>query len=72
MKIKDQLREFKDMTLDGLKAKEQEISEEIFWLKIKHRSGQLTNYASITKIKKDLARVKTFLRAKKLSETNTK
>lgn len=67
MKWREQVRELKDMSVDGLKTKEREFSEELFWLKMKHRSGQLPNFASIAKVKKNLARVKTFLHAKLLT-----
>lgn len=64
MKWKEKMQEFKDLNLEGLKAKEADLSEELFWLKIKHKSGQLSNFTSITKVKKDLARIKTFLNAR--------
>lgn len=64
MKARDQLRELKDLSVEGLKTKELEFSEELFWLKIKHRSGQLSNYSNIKKIRKNLARVQTLLHSK--------
>ena len=70
MKWKEKIQEFKDLNLEGLKAKEQDLSEELFWLRIKHKSGQLSNFTSITKAKKDLARVKTFLSEKENEQKN--
>jgi large subunit ribosomal protein L29 len=68
MKLKEQVREFSRLSITELKSKEKEFSEEIFWLKIKHRSGQLPNFASLTRTKKNLARIKTFIKAKELNE----
>ena len=58
------------MTFENLEVKEKDLKDELFWLNIKHRSGQLTNFSGIKKVKKDLARVKTFLRSKREKGAN--
>ncbi len=72
MKWKEKVSELKDMNLESLKAKDQEYSEELFWLKMKNRAGQLSNYSSIEKARKDLARVKTFIKMKEKTEKKQK
>lgn len=66
MKLKDRLRELKDLNIEALKAKEKEFSEEVFWLKLKLKSGQLNNFASVKKARKDLARIKTLIRGREI------
>ena len=58
-----ELRELND---EELKAKEEELSRELFNLRFRHASGQLENTARLAQAKKDLARVKTILREHQL------
>ncbi len=65
--------ELRDLSLEELNAKEKDLSQSLFNLKFQKATGQLGNTASIGKTKRDLARVKTFLRQKKTSaETGKK
>lgn len=54
--------ELRGLTDEELKAKEEELSRELFNLRFRHASGQLENTARLAQAKKDLARVKTILR----------
>ncbi len=53
-----------DLTFDELQAKLKEVSEELFNLGFQHSRQQLDNTARLPQAKKDLARIKTILRAK--------
>jgi len=56
---------FKDLTLDELRLKEKELREELFHLRRKNALKQLDNVRNIRTTRKDIARVLTFLKAKK-------
>jgi large subunit ribosomal protein L29 len=58
MKTKDII----DLSKDELKQKLKELKEEYFKLNLRNASGQLESPASLTKIRKDVARVNTVLR----------
>lgn len=58
--------ELRGLTDEELKAKEEELSRELFNLRFRHASGQLENTARLAQAKKDLARVKTILREHQL------
>ena len=48
--------------------KEKTLKEELFNLRFQHATGQLENVMRLPQIKRDIARVKTILKEKKLSE----
>ena len=54
--------EIKDMTVDELKSKLAEIKPELFNLRFQHAVNQLENPKRLQAVKKDIARVKTFIR----------
>ena len=56
--------DLRDLSLDELKGKERDLTEEIFNLKFQHATGQLENTMRVPQLKKDLARVKTILKQK--------
>ena len=51
-------RELRELSVDELKEKEKDLSQELFNLRFQKATGQLGNSAMIGKTKKDLARVK--------------
>jgi large subunit ribosomal protein L29 len=57
--------ELKDLTIEELLSKEKEIQETLFNLRFQHATGLLENTMRIPLTKKDLARIKTVIRAKK-------
>ena len=57
-------RELKEMSEAELRQKEKEFTEELFNLKFQHATGQLENTQRLPQVRKNLARVKTFLRQK--------
>ena len=52
----------REWTLDELKAKEREYSDQLFRLKFRFASGQTDTLAKLRVLRKDIARVKTILR----------
>lgn len=60
MKTKD----LKDLAVEELRHKETEILDEIFRLRMKRTASALENRMLIRNRRRDLARVKTFLRQK--------
>ena len=56
--------EIRDLTNEELSAKSAELRSELFNVRVKHATGQLENTAMIGKLRKDIARVETILRAK--------
>ena len=54
--------ELRDMTADQLQAKLKELKSELFNLRFQHAINQLDNPHKISDVKKDIARVKTFIR----------
>lgn len=56
--------EIRDLTLEEMKAKEGELSRELFNLRMRHRTSQLENPLKLRMLKKDIARVKTVIAQK--------
>lgn len=54
--------EIKDMTVDELNSKLAELKQELFNLRFQHAVNQLENPKRLQAVKKDIARVKTFIR----------
>ncbi|MGA7564058.1 MAG: 50S ribosomal protein L29 [Desulfobaccales bacterium] len=56
--------DLRDLSAEELEAKLKEVSEELFNLGFQHSRQQLDNTARLGQARKDLARIKTELRAK--------
>jgi large subunit ribosomal protein L29 len=57
-------REFRDLSEEELKNKEEEVKDQLFKLKFQHTLGQLENEMKLKNLKRDIARIKTILREK--------
>jgi large subunit ribosomal protein L29 len=57
--------QLRDSTLEELKDKETELSEQLFALRLQKVTGQLEKPARVRQVRKDLARVLTILREKR-------
>jgi large subunit ribosomal protein L29 len=55
----------REMSVDELKLKNDEVTKELFNLKFQLHTGRLENSAKITLARKDIARIKTILREKR-------
>lgn len=57
--------ELKDLTIDELTQKENELRKELFNLKFQQATGEIENPMRIRLLRKDIARVLTFTTEKK-------
>ncbi|MFT9469102.1 50S ribosomal protein L29 [Leuconostoc pseudomesenteroides] len=62
--------ELKELSLANLQKREAEFKEELFNLRFQLATGQLENTARIAQVRKDIARVKTVIRAQELANAN--
>ncbi len=56
----------REWTLEEMKSKEREFSDQLFRLKFQFTGGQSDTLGKIRQLRKDLARVKTLLREREL------
>jgi large subunit ribosomal protein L29 len=56
--------ELRDMDAEGLRAKEHELDDQLFRMRIQKSMGQLEAPGKIKDVRRDLARIKTILREK--------
>ncbi len=56
--------EIRELTLEELKQREEDIAEELFNLKFQLATAQLENKMRIRQVRRDLARIKTIMREK--------
>jgi len=54
--------EIRELTSDDLRAREKELDDQIFRLRIQKSMGQLEAPAKVVTLRRDLARIKTILR----------
>jgi large subunit ribosomal protein L29 len=60
------IKEIRDLSVDELQQKNRELTEEFFNLRLRHASGQLDSPASLGRIRRDIARIKTVLVEKEI------
>ena len=56
--------ELRDLSVDDLRARERQLDEELFRLRIQKATAQLDQTSKVRSTRRDLARVKTVLREK--------
>ena len=56
--------EIRDLSVDELHGREQELDDQLFRLRIQKSMGQLEAPAKVVTLRRDLARIKTILREK--------
>ena len=56
--------EIREMSVDELRGRENELDDQIFRLRIQKSMGQLEAPARVRELRKDLAKIKTILREK--------
>lgn len=61
------INEFAELTVSELEAKLRELKEEAFNLRLQQATGQLENTARIRIVRRDKARVLTYLNARRQS-----
>jgi large subunit ribosomal protein L29 len=57
-------QETRSMSMDEMKAKEKDLVQELFNLKVQNATGQLENPLRIRLLRKDIARVRTIMAEK--------
>lgn len=55
---------FKDLSIEELRMKDRELRESLFRLRFQHGIRRLDNPAQLSRVKRDIARVQTYLTAK--------
>ncbi len=63
---------FREMTRQELETQERELAEQIFRLRFQLTTGQTEGLKRLRQTKRDLARVKTFLRAQEMKAEHGK
>jgi large subunit ribosomal protein L29 len=58
------MAEFADLSVEDLRAKERDLDDQLFRLRIQKSMGQLEAPVKVRTVRRDLARVKTLLRQK--------
>ena len=66
MKAKE-IKETRNMSLEQLNGKLNDLKKDLFMLRMQHATNQLDNPMRIVAVRKDIARIKTIIREK---ETN--
>ena len=66
MKAKE-IEKVRELSIEKLEEKLQELKKDLFMLRMQHATNQLDNPLQINTVKKDIARIKTIIREK---ETN--
>ena len=56
--------EIRELTVDDLRARVQDLDDQIFRLRIQKSMGQLEAPGKVREVRRDLARIKTILREK--------
>ncbi|MGE5473528.1 MAG: 50S ribosomal protein L29 [Ignavibacteriales bacterium] len=65
-KLKDKLQEMRDMTSIELEKELSELKKELFKLRFQLATNQLDNSNKVSSVKKDIARIKTVIRAREI------
>mgnify|MGYP001165572983 CR=1 FL=1 len=61
-------KEIRSLTTDQMLEKEAEYKKELFNLRFQQATGQLENTARLTKVRKNIARIKTILSEEALKQ----
>ena len=56
--------EIRELTVDDLRAREKDLDDQLFRLRIQKSMGQLEAPAKVREVRRDLARIKTILKEK--------
>ena len=60
--------EIKDLSMEEMLRKLDDLKEEFFNLRFQHETGQLENPQKMKQTKRDIARVKTFIKQSELNK----
>lgn len=62
-------KEVRELSVDEMRQKEREITEEIFRLRMRKSTGQLDNLMRLRLLRRDLARIKTIQQERAIQKT---
>ncbi|MGH2731065.1 MAG: 50S ribosomal protein L29 [Actinomycetota bacterium] len=62
------MAELTELSVDELQDRLGETKEELFNLRFQNATGQLDNYKRLGELRRDIARIKTVLRARELTD----
>ena len=65
---KEFLTDLRSMKAEERTTRERDVTEELFWLRFKHRGGQVEKPTNIKHVRRNLARIKTIANEKAKSE----
>lgn len=68
--MKKSTSELRELSIDELHLRGQELREELFNLRVRHATGQLENPLLIQKARRDIARVQTLLHQREGAATS--
>lgn len=60
------IKEIRDLNMDELNQKGREMAEEMFRLRLRHTTGQLDSTATLSRVRREIARIKTVQREKEV------
>ena len=60
------IKEIRDLSQEELQQKNRELVDEFFKLRMRHASGQLDSPATLGRLRKDIARIRTVLAEKEV------
>ena len=63
--------EIRDLPVDELVQRLADTKEELFNLRFQNATGQLDNYSRLGELKRDIARIRTVLRARELDDSGS-
>ena len=61
-------KEIRDMSLEEMATKLDELKKDLFNLRFQHATNQLENPIKIVAVKRDIARINTIIREKEISQ----
>ncbi len=61
-------KEIRDMSLEEMATKLDELKKDLFNLRFQHATNQLDNPIKIVAVKRDIARINTIIREKEISQ----
>ena len=60
-------KELKNLSVEDLNKKLNELKKDLFMLRMQHATNQLDNPMQLATVKKDIARIKTIIREKEIN-----
>ena len=72
MKVKDRVKDIRAMDAAGMEKELLELNKEQFNLRMQQSTGQMANTTRMKQVRRDIARIKTFMNEKMANEKKGK